>query len=309
VKDALIDLALEESTAVAYRAQVVRFESEFGAMGTMPRATLVDTVLLFAADAVLEHQYARARLAVTALAYEAGVRRGLALFEEPAVRAFLKGLEKAKNLRALPEPKRDLVPAWAIVKFVGALSPPMGLSFWDWTAACAMIAVGVRCIRRPGELADMREDQLECTDFGAQIRIVVAKTDPTAQGKWIPMERGTTVACPVRCLDRYLAMAKRCSLKQWKRGSARNFLFVRANGRPYTTEHIKDFIRAVAAFAGLKGKFGGHSIRITGACLAVLGGMSLEQVKAIGGWRSNVVETYLRGLVAVASGASARMGL
>jgi len=43
--------------------------------------------------------------------------------------------------------------------------------------------------------------------------------------------------------------------------------------------------------------------------LAVLGGMSLEQVKAIGGWRSNVVETYLRGLVAVASGASARMGL
>jgi len=104
-------------------------------------------------------------------------------------------------------------------------------------------------------------------------------------------------------------MAKRCSLKQWKRGSAGNFLFVRANGRPYTTEHIKDFIRAVAAFAGLKGKFGGHSIRITGACLAVLGGMSLEQVKAIGGWRSNVVETYLRGLVAVASGASARMGL
>jgi len=68
-------------------------------------------------------------------------------------------------------------------------------------------------------------------------------------------------------------------------------------------------VRAVAENAGLTGNFGSHSIRISGACLAILGGMSLEQVMAIGAWKSRAVEDYLRSLVAVASNATQRMGL
>jgi hypothetical protein len=68
-------------------------------------------------------------------------------------------------------------------------------------------------------------------------------------------------------------------------------------------------VRLVAAHAGLVGRFGGHSIRISGATLAVLGGLSLEQVMAIGGWRGPAAGEYLRAFVGVALGASARMGL
>lgn len=310
MKQAVMSLALEESTAKSYTTHILAFEDEYGPVRAAgSRAELVDRVLAYAADFLLERQFAKARVAVTALAHEVGLCWGWSLFDHQAVKDFLKGLEKMKNLRSLPAAKRDPLPAWAIVRFCEASGAVPSLSMWDWVAACAIITVGVRCIRRPGELADMREDQLESTTFGAQVRIVLSKTDPVAQGQWLPLEPGSTAACPIRCLQRYLRMAKGLLLEQWRPGSANRFFFTRANGRPYSTENIKDFIRTLATFAGLKGKFGGHSIRITGACLAVLGGMSLEQVKSIGGWRSNVVETYLRGLVAVAGEATTKMGL
>lgn len=310
MKHAVLSLALEESTARSYTTHILDFEDEYGSVrAASSRAELVDRVLAYAADFLLERQFAKARVGVSALAHEVALCWGWSLFEHQAVKDFLKGLEKMKNLRSLPAAKRDPLPAWAIVRFCEAAGAVPSLSMWDWVAACAIITVGVRCIRRPGELADMREDQLESTTFGAQVRIVLSKTDPVAQGQWLPLEPGSTAACPIRCLRRYLMMAKGQLLEQWRPGSASRFFFTRANGRPYSTENIKDFIRTLATFAGLEGKFGGHSIRISGACLAVLGGMSLEQVKSIGGWRSNVVETYLRGLVAVAGEATTRMGL
>lgn len=86
-------------------------------------------------------------------------------------------------------------------------------------------------------------------------------------------------------------------------------LFVDQQGRSLTAARIKDMVRLVASHAGLQGRFGGHSIRISGATLAVLGGLSFEQVMAIGGWRGPAAGEYLRALVGVALGASSRMGL
>jgi len=117
------------------------------------------------------------------------------------------------------------------------------------------------------------------------------------------------MACPIACLDRYLRVVKGVGLRDWRARDRTQALFVDQLGRPFTADRIKELVRRVAAWGGVDGVFGGHSIRITGVCLAAQGGMSMEMIKAIGGWRSQAVEVYLRGQIAVHAQASRRMGL
>ncbi len=46
---------------------------------------------------------------------------------------------------------------------------------------------------------------------------------------------------------------------------------------------ISAVVKRVAEHAGLDGNYSGHSLRIGGATAAVAGGMSMEQIRAIGG--------------------------
>lgn len=307
VAKAVISLAWERSTDAKYTPLVVAFEADYGAVRLIEKELLVPYALSFASGYIIKQQHAQARVAVSALARAIGLCRGVRIHDDARVTAFLKGLEKYQHLLKPPSTKRDPLPAAALVKFV--LDPPADMSLHDRLVIAALLSVGIRCIRRPGELADLREDQLKATRFGAEIRLLVTKSDPTARGLVVPFEKGSTPACPIACLDRYLRFVKGQSLDGWSSNRSDRFLFVDAHGRPFRTDKIKDMVRLVARRAGLEGAFGGHSIRITGACLAVLGGMTLEQVMAIGGWKSRAVEIYLRGIVAVASSASNRMGL
>ena len=49
--------------------------------------------------------------------------------------------------------------------------------------------------------------------------------------------------------------------------------------------------------AGRTEKVSGHSLRIAGATLAVRAGLSMVEICAVGGWRSDVVLAYLRDMV------------
>jgi len=57
---------------------------------------------------------------------------------------------------------------------------------------------------------------------------------------------------------------------------------------------ISSIVVKMATKAGFVGKFSSHSLRIGGASAAVKGGLTVEQVKAIGGWVSGSWEDYLR---------------
>jgi hypothetical protein len=183
------------------------------------------------------------------------------------------------------------------------------MSPWQVALVAAVISVGIRCIRRSGELAKLNEDQIVVIPTGAKLVVGPTKADQAARmGLEVPFEAGVSLADPIRCLDEYLQIAKGSSLRGWQ-GRPGVPLFVGPDRRPLDAGAVKDMVRLVAAHAGLRGEFGGHSIRISGASLAILGGMSLEQVMAIGGWKSQAVLNYLRGLVAMVMGASTRMGL
>jgi len=71
---------------------------------------------------------------------------------------------------------------------------------------------------------------------------------------------------------------------------------------------ISAVVKRVAEHAGLDGNYSGHSLRIGGATAAVAGGMSMEQIRAIGGWESDAVFLYLRAVGPAMAQASKRMG-
>jgi len=80
-------------------------------------------------------------------------------------------------------------------------------------------------------------------------------------------------------------------------------------GERLTTERISNIVKEVAVFSGLQGRFSSHSLRIGGATAAVMAGMTLAEVFAIGGWMSKSLEHYLRAIGSAKSGASKKMGL
>jgi integrase len=302
-------LAWQPSTLQRYEALLREFEEVHGSITTMGNEKLIEKLLDHAATLTRTGSASRALTAVAAVAWAAKLRRGFDPYKDPRIGAMRKAIDIARKVTTPPKPKRDPLPVAAVVAFAGRC--PIGWSYWRFVVTRAIITVGIRCIRRPGELADLREDQLRADASGQQavLHIQFSKVDSAGAGCDVPFERGQSSACPIRCLDTYLRMAKGRPLAGWSPIRGNDFLFVDERGRPFTSAHIKDMVRAVARDAGLSGTFGGHSLRITGACLAAAGGMSLEQIMTIGGWRSRVVQDYLRAQIAVELQASARMRL
>ena len=61
-------------------------------------------------------------------------------------------------------------------------------------------------------------------------------------------------------------------------------LFPSVTGRSISGQAVNAIVKRVANHAGLVGRYSGHSMRIGGATAALQGGMSMEQIRAIGGW-------------------------
>ena len=177
---------------------------------------------------------------------------------------------------------------------------PNRCSQWIWLRDAALISLGLRLMRRPGELSELRLTDISRIDGILWFRIRRSKTDQFSRGHFIPLEASGSPACPVRCLSRYLEVRpKLCS----------RFLFVNSRGNQMSVSSISAVVKRVAQNAGLEARLTGHSLRIGGATAAMMGGMPLEQIRAVGGWESDAMHLYLRAVVNTATNMSAKMGL
>ena len=304
----LTKLNWDSSTIRRYGVWIEDFLSQTAAH-LLPSDQIVTVTLEYIAGLVGQGQLSGALQALAALAFFWREQANIDLWVNSRVKAFHGGLRKVSHLLKPPKSKRSLLSPSAITRWL--LHPPSRISSYDLILTATIISVGIRCIRRAGELSELNENHLEPRNrngiIGAAIIVAYSKTDTSGESHCIEIEPGSSFSCPIYLLNRYL-ISKGSSLLQWK-GRSGIPLFTTQAGSRLTTARIKNMVRAVAENAGLTGNFGSHSIRISGACLAILGGMSLEQVMAIGAWKSRAVEDYLRSLVAVASNATQRMGL
>jgi integrase len=169
----------------------------------------------------------------------------------------------------------------------------------------AVISLGLRLMRRPGELAALAVDDVEWSSSGAVITVRRSKTDQLGVGLRLPVDASGTSSCPVVLLRRWLAV--RSFLVRGRSDGVQ--LFVTSRGKPLSTSSISSIVARAASRAGLDGRFSGHSLRIGGATAAMAAGASMAQIKAVGGWASEAVRRYLRPASVAFGGLSVSMGL
>lgn len=238
---------------------------------------------------------------------------------------FCKGLRRLAPLLRTSRPLRNDLPVSALLHFFS--SPPAGIDPDLHILIAAALSYAMRAIQRGGQVAD-----LECCDVfttslpsagrvartglpaDLALRVIVRTSKTDTQGVRpyeIIIDQGVSAVDPISRIDHYARMRFGIPLTLWNQSvmSRSQSKFFTYRGAAISTDCLREWVRLVARHAGLSGTYGSHSLRIAGACWAAVGGLSLETIMSIGGWKSISSTTlYLRSLIAAASGASARMG-
>lgn len=117
------------------------------------------------------------------------------------------------------------------------------------------------------------------------VKIKQSKTDPFCQGVTIVMGRTDSQLCPVAVILAYMAM----------RGPGDGPLFQFQDSRPLTRQRLIVELRKALTIAGFQPEnFAGHSFRIGAATTAAACGIPIATIKALGRWKSEAYQLYIR---------------
>lgn len=328
LSDALVRVQVQPATLGRYEKRYQEFCAWAGDDALIPPADRAHMLRRYMADLTLANFLPRALAVSAAVSFFWKVKFGFDPSSDPAFAAFVRGLRNFAPLLSTPRPRRNELPVQALARFFA--EPPAGLAADKHVLICAALAYGMRAIQRGGQVAD-----LECRDvctislgpgavsstqpglafppgFALRVTVRTSKTDPQGRRPYdVVIDRGATSIDPVHLIDAYTRQRFGVPLVSWNSSvhASSTAKFFTDRGSPVSTTSLRDWVRLVAAHSRLPGYFGSHSLRIAGACWAVLGGLSLEAIMAIGGWKTqSATIVYLRSLIAATAGASRAMG-
>jgi Phage integrase family len=156
-------------------------------------------------------------------------------------------------------------------------------------------------MRRPSELCELRVKHVRPYAMGLKVFLARSKTDQTMEGRWLHVDRVEgSPTCPVHLLGVYLASRGKLDPEAP--------LFCSSTGKRMSCSSISSVVKHMCKEAGCEDKVSGHSLWIAGATLAVKGGLSIAEICAIGGWKSEAVLRYLRDSAVAEKGGSRLMG-
>ncbi|CAG8589200.1 17672_t:CDS:2, partial [Cetraspora pellucida] len=126
----------------------------------------------------------------------------LDLTKDYKVRKVFKALLKEHRKDREPEWPCDPLPVNALKHFIDNKPPYISEEFW--VRDSALVAIGLRTMRHPGELCKIRCKDIKIRKKMCWIQISSSKTDQFANGKFIPIEYSDSRYCPAKLLIRYL---------------------------------------------------------------------------------------------------------
>ncbi|XP_070203313.1 uncharacterized protein [Littorina saxatilis] len=119
------------------------------------------------------------------------------------------------------------------------------------------------------------------------VRILGSKTDQLGVGSVIHLKTvgSHRQVCPLRCMRAYLSA----------RPAGAGLLFKHFSGAPLTRYQFQAVLKKCAASLGWQvSRFSSHSFRIGASTTAVINGMTMEELKTLGRWKSQAVRVYIR---------------
>lgn len=168
---------------------------------------------------------------------------------------------------------RDSFPIEALRKYHD--SPPEKVNLVIWCRDLALVALGFHTMRRPGELGKLKVKDVEERSGLVWIRIRKSKNDPFANRRFVPVEPTESRICLIQLLNKYLRVRLSTSCDEP--------LFLSNKKGEMSVAAISSVIKRMIEHAKLKDRFTAHSLRIGEATAAMKGGMSLIQIRTIGG--------------------------
>lgn len=299
------ELALDakaESTRRSYRSLVSEFETVATANNVDVHNPGEDGMLIWIAHRFQTQRGASVANAVSAvrdtLSQQAADRtrtKRVADAIEGAVRRTAERAAAGKEDAGADE--RQPLPPWVLQRFVDL--GPASEDGMIWRRDAALVALGLRTLRRPSELAALKWSDIQQRGELLWVTIRKSKTDQRRSGFSIPLERSASKYCAVTLLE------------EWRRAQtpASATVFTTVLGKDMTTSSISAVVKRVARAVGFEEKVSGHSLRIGGATALLSAGVSSENIQALGGWSSSAFQRYARTTELAASRIASRMGL
>lgn len=315
----LATTAVAPSTSRAYAASWSRFEGFCVSEGVTALPSTRETVGRFIAWRVRQGaggSVSRDLAAIRSKHIERGFSDPCA---DPWVQRVGAGAKRGAAASRMMGEERLALPVSAVEKLLeivpvslgirageeGSVSTQRQLSQVLALRDAAIISLGLRLMRRGGELAAIKLTDVEARGDGITVTIRQSKTDQLGVGLRLPVEPSGAATCPVSLLQRWLVVRHVLVA----RGRGTDSLFVSSTGTGLSTGAVASIVRRAAAAAGLEGRFSAHSLRIGGATAALGAGASLAMIQSVGGWSSDAVHRYLRPASAASSNLTAAMGL
>jgi site-specific recombinase XerD len=156
---------------------------------------------------------------------------------------------------------------------------------------------------RAAELVKIRLEDVHESGGGLAVRMRPSKADQNAMRKPIFIDPTGSPTCPA-ALTRTLI-----SMRRAQGALESDTVFSDAAGRVLSTSAVSSIVKSVIEHSGFEGNYSGHSLRIGGASAALAAGYSVDEVMALGAWKSEAVKQYLLPLVTRNRNVSKSFGL
>jgi hypothetical protein len=125
-------------------------------------------------------------------------------------------------------------------------------------------------------------------DNSVTLTLPSSKADPYRVGVQIQLASTSSPLCPVKALTKLFSLFPR---------SRHDPLFSRTRHRPFSKKFVVQTIHRLLLQTGIPTRgFSGHSLRKGAAVTAAAAGMSREEIKLLGRWKSDAVDVYINEL-------------
>ena len=259
------------------------------------------TLLLFItslAQSNLAHTTIKAYLsAIRSLHIQSGLYHIFSTHLTPRVEMVLLGIKKEQSKRQLPRTRLPItIQIMYKLRQLLQQNPHDYDNLMMWAACCMAFFGFLRCseFTAPGQQEYDPQVHLQYEDVAVDcrnnprmlmIRIKQSKTDPFRQGVTLWLGKTDCAVCPVTGILPYLAA----------RGSRPGPLFITSKGAYMTRQSFHSLLSALLSKAGLPQKqFNTHSFRIGAATSAKAAHISDVHIQAMGRWRSNAYQIYIK---------------
>lgn len=213
-------------------------------------------------------------------------------FSSLRIRRMLAG---ARRLAGPSSRLRLPITSTILSAFLRTLNLHSPLDSLYWAACCLAFFGFLRCgeftvpsldkfvSRRHLCVADIAFDSSSSPSV-LYLFIKTSKTDQYFKGATIQIGVSGSPVCAVKAVAHFLH----------SRGNSSGPLFLFPNGTPLTRQLLTTFLRERLQYCGFPGYYAPHSFRIGAATAAAAAGVPDHIIKAMGRWRSEAYQAYIR---------------